>query len=126
MGAELGPLEIGMAPGLWPGLLRYRDDSKRFCTTTRSVSSMIVAALSNATLATHSHVYLAFFSLQLAFYAAAAGGGWMGVRILQIPSFLVLANVAVLTAWFRYARGERITRWDPSDRLAVLPQPSAR
>jgi glycosyltransferase involved in cell wall biosynthesis len=88
--------------------------------------AMIVAAVSNATLAAHSHVYLAIFSLQLAFYAAAAGGGWVGIRILQIPSFLVLANVAVLTAWFRYARGERITRWDPSDRLAVLPQTSAR
>ena len=88
--------------------------------------AMIVAALSNATLAAHSHVYLAIFSLQLVFYAAAAGGGWVGIRILQIPSFLVLANVAVLTAWFRYARGERITRWDPSDRLAVLPQTSAR
>jgi glycosyl transferase family 2 len=88
--------------------------------------AMIVAAFSNATLAARSHVYLAIFSLQLAFYAAAAGGGWMGMRILQIPSFLVLANVAVLMAWFRYACGERITRWDPSDRPAVLPQTSAR
>jgi glycosyltransferase involved in cell wall biosynthesis len=88
--------------------------------------AMILAAFSNAALAAHSHAYLAFFSLQLAFYAAAAGGGWMGMRVLQIPSFLVLANVAVLTAWFRYARGERITRWDPSDRLAALPQTSAR
>jgi glycosyltransferase involved in cell wall biosynthesis len=88
--------------------------------------AMIAAAASNAMLAAHSHVYLAILSLQLAFYAAAAGGGWMGMRILQIPSFLVLANVAVLTAWFRYARGERITRWDPSDRLAVRPQTCAR
>jgi hypothetical protein len=32
----------------------------------------------------------------------------------------------VLTAWLRYARGERITRWDPSDRLAALPQTGAR
>jgi hypothetical protein len=88
--------------------------------------AMIVAAFSNATLAAHSHVYLAIFSLQLAFYAAAVGGGWTGLRILQIPSFLLLANVAVLTAWFRYARGERITRWNPSDRLAALPQTSPR
>jgi hypothetical protein len=77
-------------------------------------------------LAAHSHLYLAIFSLQLAFYAAAVGGGWTGNRILQIPSFLLLANVAVLTAWFRYARGERITRWNPSDRLAALPQTSSR
>jgi glycosyltransferase involved in cell wall biosynthesis len=83
--------------------------------------AMIAAVCSNATLAVHSHTYLAIFSLQLAFYAAAIGGGWMGPRILQIPSFFLQANVAVLTAWFRYARGERITRWNPSDRLAALP-----
>jgi glycosyltransferase involved in cell wall biosynthesis len=88
--------------------------------------AMIAAALSGAALAAHSHVYLGIFALQLAFYAAAAGGGWTGMRILQMPSFLLLANVAVLTAWLRYARGERITRWDPSDRLAVLPQAGAR
>ena len=88
--------------------------------------AMIVALLSNATLAAHSHVYLAIFALQVAFYLAAAGGQWMGTRILQIPSFLLVANLAVLTAWLRYARGERITRWDPSDRLAVLPQTGAR
>jgi glycosyltransferase involved in cell wall biosynthesis len=88
--------------------------------------AMIMALLSNATLVAHSHVYLVIFTLQIAFYGAAAGGGWMGMRILQIPCFLLLANVAVLTAWFRYARGERITRWDPSDRLAVLPQTSVQ
>src|SRR6266481_3850604 len=67
--------------------------------------AMIVACLSNALLVSRSPVYLASFVVQVGFYAAALGGLWTGFRVLRIPSFLLIVNLAILTAWFRYARG---------------------
>jgi hypothetical protein len=87
---------------------------------------MLGAALSNAALASRSPVYLATFGVQLAFYAAAAAGAWSGAGALRIPSYLLLSNAAILSAWLRFAWGERITSWNPSDRPAALPQTSAR
>jgi cellulose synthase/poly-beta-1,6-N-acetylglucosamine synthase-like glycosyltransferase len=87
---------------------------------------MILACLSNAILISHSALYLAAFLMQLGFYAAALGGIWTGFRVLRIPSFLLLANLAILMAWFRYARGERITSWTPSERMRALPQTGSR
>jgi len=87
---------------------------------------MILACLSNAVLVTHSTLYLGAFLVQLGFYAAALGGIWTGSRVLRIPAFLLLVNLAILTAWFRYARGERITSWNPSERMRALPEASSR
>jgi peptidoglycan/LPS O-acetylase OafA/YrhL len=67
-----------------------------------------------------SALYRTTLIAQVAFYAAAACGAWR-VRRLRLPAFLVSANLAILAAWLKYARGERITRWDPSERLAVFP-----
>ena len=88
--------------------------------------AMIVACLSNALLISRSPVYLASFVVQVGFYAAALGGLWTGFRVLRIPSFLLMVNLAILTAWFRYARGERITSWNPSERMRALPQTGSR
>ena len=88
--------------------------------------AMIVACLSNALLVSRSPVYLASFVVQVGFYAAALGGLWTGFRVLRIPSFLLIVNLAILTAWFRYARGERITSWSPSERMRALPQTGSR
>jgi len=88
--------------------------------------AMIVACLSNALVISRSPVYLATFVVQLGFYAAALGGLWTGFRVLRIPSFLLMVNLAILTAWFRYARGERITSWNPSERMRALPQTGSR
>jgi hypothetical protein len=35
--------------------------------------------------------------------------------------FFVVANLGVLTAWLRYARGERLASWNPSRRVSTLP-----
>jgi len=88
--------------------------------------AMIAAALSNAALVGHSLFYAATFVLQCAFYAAALLGFWTGAPALRIPAYLVVANLGVLIAWFRFVRGERISMWKPSDRLATLPQAGAR
>jgi glycosyltransferase involved in cell wall biosynthesis len=81
---------------------------------------LIIAALANALLVSRSAVYRSTFVLQVAFYAAAVAGTWSRARALRLPAFMVSSNLAVLRAWVRYARGDRITTWDPSKRLAGL------
>jgi glycosyltransferase involved in cell wall biosynthesis len=86
--------------------------------------AMILAGVSNGVLAFQSPPYRIAFLVQIGFYAAALGGLWSGSRLLRIPSFLLVANIAVLTAWIRYAQGERATTWNPSERMTTLPQTS--
>lgn len=83
---------------------------------------MIGAAVANILLASRSPFYGTTLLLQFGFYGAAAAGAWTTRGLLRVPAFLVVANFAVLTAWFRYARGERIQLWAPSHRPAALPQ----
>jgi len=63
-----------------------------------------------------------FYSLaaaaQAAFYALAAAGfalGRLGVRgrLLALPQYFVLANLASVLALVKFARGERYARWEP-------------
>ncbi|HSL20175.1 MAG TPA: glycosyltransferase family 2 protein [Vicinamibacterales bacterium] len=83
--------------------------------------AMIAALVSNAALAPSSVVYELMLALQLSFYAAALGGLRTRSAALRIPAFLLLVNVAALTAWIRYVRGQRIIAWTPSERTP-LPQ----
>jgi len=88
--------------------------------------AMLVALVSNVLLLSPSRSYGATLAIQCAFYAAAAAGLWTRAPLLRMPAYLLLANFAVLTAWLRFARGERISTWSPSSRLAALPQTGAR
>jgi hypothetical protein len=88
--------------------------------------AMVVALTSNALLVSRSWLYPATMAIQCAFYAAAAAGLWTRAPRLRIPAYLLVANFAVLTAWRRFARGERVSTWNPSSRLAALPQIGAR
>jgi hypothetical protein len=83
---------------------------------------MIGAAAANAVLVSRSAFYQLTFGAQIAFYAAAIAGLWTGAQALRIPAFLLSSNAAILIAWLRFASGERITSWNPSERLATLPQ----
>jgi glycosyltransferase involved in cell wall biosynthesis len=84
--------------------------------------AMIGAAAANAVLVSRSVFYELTLGAQAAFYAAALAGMWTGAQALRIPAFLLSSNAAILVAWFRFASGERITCWHPSDRLTTLPQ----
>src|SRR5260370_17450796 len=88
--------------------------------------AMIAAAAANVLLLSRSPIYAAAFAVQAVFYAAAALGAWTSAPALRIPSFLVLSHAAILIAWCRFARGERMTCWTPSQRLAPLPQLNPR
>jgi glycosyltransferase involved in cell wall biosynthesis len=87
---------------------------------------MMGALLTNAPLASGSAFYAATLAGQLVFYAAAIGGLATNLRILRIPSFLLLANLAILAAWVRYTRGDRMIVWKPSERATRLPRASAQ
>ena len=58
--------------------------------------------------------------LQAAFWGlAAAGFAFPRVRsnsLVKVPYFFAQVNAAILAAWIRYLRGERITLWAPSRR----------
>jgi glycosyltransferase involved in cell wall biosynthesis len=82
--------------------------------------AMLLAFFSNAFLAFHSPMYRNVLVLQLAFYVIAFAklpASLIGRHyVLRIPSFLVLANLSILYAWYRYVRGHRMVSWVPSER----------
>jgi cellulose synthase/poly-beta-1,6-N-acetylglucosamine synthase-like glycosyltransferase len=81
--------------------------------------AMILAFISNAFLAFGAPVYRYAFLLQLGFYliAFARLPNLFGRHyLLRIPSFLVLVNLSILYAWYRYVRGQRMVSWVPSER----------
>ncbi len=79
---------------------------------------LILALVASAALAPRSLFYAVAFIAQLCFYGAAAAA-WllerMGLhnRLLAIPHYFVLANLASLIAFYKFARGERYVRWEP-------------
>jgi len=76
---------------------------------------MLVAS---AALAPRSLFFAAIFAAQGCFYLAAAAG-WLleraGARVpmLALPHYFVLANAAVVLAFYKFLRGERYARWEP-------------
>jgi glycosyltransferase involved in cell wall biosynthesis len=113
---------VGMLNPLRHGLFAWQLASHKLCRWLVPWA-MIIAFVTNAALVTESFWWVAIFGAQLGFYAAIAGG-WAGKCSLRIPYYFFVANLAILIAWLRYARGERMVSWNPSDRPASLPQVS--
>jgi len=107
------------------GLFAWQLASHKLCRWLVPVA-MVLAALANAVLLPQSSFYALTMILQGAFYAVALAGLWTNAPGLRLPAYLLRANFAVLLAWIRFGRGERIAMWNPSDRLAALPPAGAR
>jgi cellulose synthase/poly-beta-1,6-N-acetylglucosamine synthase-like glycosyltransferase len=79
---------------------------------------LILVLIGSAWLAPWSIFYAVALAAQLTFYGAAALA-WileqMGMhsRLLAIPQYFVLANLASLIAFYKFLRGERYVRWEP-------------
>lgn len=79
---------------------------------------LIMIFLCSLILAPGSLVYRIVLGLQIAGYVSAACA-WMlekiGVRsrLLALPHYFVLANVASVLAFLKFLRGERYARWEP-------------
>jgi glycosyltransferase involved in cell wall biosynthesis len=107
------------------GLFAWQLASHKLCRWLVPLA-MVGAAVSNLFLLSRSPFYGATMFVQCGFYAAALLGMRTGASSLRIPAYLLLANLGVLLAWLRFAAGERIAMWNPSDRLGRLPQASPR
>ena len=90
-----------------------------------AVPHLLIAILAtSAILAPGSDSYLMVFILQLGCYLSAFAA-WaldrVGLhnRLLALPQYFVLANVASLIACYKFLRGERYARWEPIREPAV-------
>ena len=87
------------------------------------------ALLTSAALAARERFFAALLALQAGFYLAAAAG-WLleragaRVRLLALPHYFVLANAAIVLAFYKFLRGERYARWEPIREGA--PPPATR
>ena len=87
---------------------------------------LILAA--SALLAATSWLYAALFAAQVCFYVAAALPAALervGVhnRLLALPQYFVLANLASLLACYKFLSGERYARWEPIREGGGAPPP---
>jgi len=79
---------------------------------------LIAMLVTSAWLAPHSIVFTMLLAGQTAFYLSAALA-WMleqigfHNRLLAIPQYFVLANLASLIAFYKFLSGERYVRWEP-------------
>ncbi|MDT5123032.1 MAG: hypothetical protein QOC96_2514 [Acidobacteriota bacterium] len=79
---------------------------------------LLVILISSLALAPHSLFYALIALAQLCFYAAAALSWLMESagrrnRLLALPQYFVLANLASLMACYKFLSGERYARWEP-------------
>ncbi|HJR05848.1 MAG TPA: glycosyltransferase family 2 protein [Pyrinomonadaceae bacterium] len=86
---------------------------------------LILLFISAAALAPRSAFYALAFAAQASGYLVAALS-WMlertlkvHSRLLALPQYFVLANLASLIAWYKFLRGERFARWEPIREPAV-------
>lgn len=76
------------------------------------------AFMSSATLAFHSKVFLAVTVTQVGFYFSALAGLFLersGIRhrLLSLPHYFVLANLASVLAFHKFLNGQRYATWEP-------------
>ena len=79
---------------------------------------LIAVLITSAFLAFKNLFYATIFIAQIGFYLAAAASALMvrlGInsRILALPQYFVITNVACLLALIKLVRGERYVRWEP-------------
>lgn len=79
---------------------------------------LITILLASAVLAPRSIFYALALAAQLCCYAAAALGwllerGGVHSRVLAIPQYFVMANLASLLGFYKFVRGEKYARWEP-------------
>lgn len=79
---------------------------------------LILMLFSSAFLAFSSTIFAVVFALNIILYLLALGG-WLlektekSLRILAIPLYFVLTNLASLIGFYKFLRGERYARWEP-------------
>jgi hypothetical protein len=89
---------------------------------------LLAILFTSAALAPRSLFYALVLIAQLVCYGAAGASALLeraGVhnRLLALPQYFVLANVASLIACYKFLSGERYARWEPiREPVAAAPQ----
>ena len=79
---------------------------------------LLLVFISSLALAWRSPLYALVALAQICFYAMA-GLSWLAEsmgrhnRLLALPQYFVLANLAALVAFYKFLSGERYARWEP-------------
>lgn len=79
---------------------------------------LIAVLAASIVLTPHSILFTFILVAQIAFYGAAGlavlleRSGWHS-RLLAIPQYFVIGNLASLIAFYQFLRGERYMRWEP-------------
>jgi glycosyltransferase involved in cell wall biosynthesis len=79
---------------------------------------LLIALLAHLRLAWESRAYLLALIPHAGFYLAAFWG-WRSAGpplLTRVPMYFLAVNAAILVAWWRYVRGERLVMWTPSQR----------
>ena len=90
---------------------------------------LIAILVTTGALAPNSRPYWGLFLSQLTVYLSALGA-WMleragvHIRLLALPQYFVLSNLAVLIAGYRFLRGERYAHWEPNRESALTRHPA--
>ena len=79
---------------------------------------LLIVFAASAALASGSRLYAACFFAQALLYLAAAVSlalerAGLHSRMLALPGYFVLANLAAVVAFYKFLRGERYARWEP-------------
>jgi hypothetical protein len=102
------------------GLFAWQLVSHKLCRWLVPFAMLVALGANLLLLRSDASVYRATLGLQLAFYVAAVAGlssaGLASRRVFKLAGFLLLVNASILTAWYRYWRGERVLMWAPSER----------
>jgi hypothetical protein len=81
---------------------------------------LVLALVSNFSLARDSGPYLSLLLLQVAFYSTAVLGllnaRMQGLLLVKMPMYFLAVNASIAIAWWRYLRGQRIVTWTPTKR----------
>jgi cellulose synthase/poly-beta-1,6-N-acetylglucosamine synthase-like glycosyltransferase len=83
------------------------------------VPFFLVAVFASSIALATQHAFYAMAALLQALFYLAALAGWLfeaagiRVRLLALPQYFVLANLASLLACYKFLRGERYARWEP-------------
>jgi hypothetical protein len=79
---------------------------------------LIAIFVTSGFLATRNVFHAAVFAIQVAFYLAALVSALLeraglSVRLLALPQYFVITNLASLIAFVKFISGESYTRWEP-------------
>jgi hypothetical protein len=87
---------------------------------------LLLGALVTSVLSTDPVLHV-FFWLQAGFYLVGVASGVVRplqrLHLARVAHYFTMAQIAMLTAWIKYAMGQQQVTWEPSKRPVLAPAP---